>query len=40
VGFDVDATDGAVLVGDQPLIHAVRVEEVHAWQAPVKGKFT
>lgn len=28
--LDIDAADGAVLVGAQPLVHALHVKQVHA----------
>lgn len=32
--FDVNAANGAMLVGHQPLVDAVHVEQMHARQAP------
>lgn len=33
VSLNIDSTDGAMLVGGQPLIDALHVEQMHAWQA-------
>lgn len=31
--LNVHPADGALLVGDEPLVHAQLVEEVHTWEA-------
>ena len=40
-GLDIDATDGALLVGGQPLVDTLNVEQMHAWQPPaIKRRLT
>lgn len=34
--LDIDAADRAVLIGAQPLVHALHVEQVHARQPPAE----
>lgn len=34
--LDVDAAYRAVLARHQPLVHAIAVEQMHAWQAAIK----
>lgn len=33
LSFDVDPTNRAVLACNQPLIHAIAMEQMHTWQA-------
>ena len=35
-GLDVDAADGTLLVGGQPLVHTLDVKQVHARQASAR----
>ena len=40
-GLDIDATDGALLVGGQPLVDTLNVEQMHARQPPaIKRRLT
>lgn len=38
--FYVDAADGAALVGRQPLVHTLHVEQVHTRQSSEKKKLS
>lgn len=39
LGLDIDPANWAVLACHKPLVNAIAVEKMHAWQSPIKSKI-
>lgn len=38
LGLDVHSADGALLIGQEPLVHTQLMEQMHTWQTPAGGR--